>query len=352
MPSVFFSANRKPISEVVGNDATLVESFKRANGIASGDFLYAGQAYTLDFESLESRMITSRFNKMCLKERVTLQNMVATNGENLYSEINFYNRYLTSAALSDVNSLIGVTGDANKARLDDFQKSLLNYQNALLDLQQGKYNKTPMPYSGRHLAETMVRRAYKELIEQHKTTMQSIVSASALNRNKGNALSNAERGVLLATRSQGRKVDPRLMVHDVFTANKVAKYAGVIAKVSGPLTLIVDGTLRYGKVATVREAGGDWHRESAIQLAGLTGAVTGATVAGLGAAYAGKLVITAAAFSGPIGWALMGIVIIGSVASSFYGGKILGSFIENFTASGYDLLSYDNNDYLDHLKTL
>ncbi|SIP93997.1 hypothetical protein [Marinobacterium stanieri] len=112
MPSVFFSANRKPISEVVGNDATLVESFKRANGIASGDFLYTGQAYTLDFESLESKMITSRFNQMCLKDRVTLQSMVATNGENLYSEMSFYNRYLTHAALSDVNSLIGVTGDA------------------------------------------------------------------------------------------------------------------------------------------------------------------------------------------------------------------------------------------------
>ncbi len=352
MPSVFFSANRKPISEVVGNDATLVESFKRANGIASGDILYAGQAYTLDFESLESRMITSRFNKMCLKERVTLQNMVATNGENLYSEINFYNRYLTHAALSDVNSLVGVTGDANKARLDDFQKALLNYQNALLDLQQGKYNKTPMPYSGKHLAETMVRRAYKELVEQHKTTMQSIVSASALNRNKGNALSNAERGVLLATRSQGRKVDPRLMVHDAFTANKVAKYAGVIAKISGPLTLVVDGTLRYGNVVTVREAGGDWHRESVIQLAGLSGAVTGATLAGYAAAYAGKFVVTAAALSGPIGWALMGIVVIGSIAFSFYSGNVVGSKFENAAAVGYDLLSYDNNDYLEYLKTL
>ncbi|SIP93967.1 hypothetical protein SAMN05421647_101468 [Marinobacterium stanieri] len=48
----------------------------------------------------------------------------------------------------------------------------------------------------------------------------------------------------------------------------------------------------------------------------------------------------------------MGIVVIGSIAFSFYSGNVVGSKFENAAAVGYDLISYDNNDYLEYLKTL
>ncbi|MFN3987800.1 MAG: hypothetical protein ACK4KV_20095 [Rhodocyclaceae bacterium] len=126
------------------------------------------------------------------------------------------------------------------------------------------------------------------------------------NSNRGTALSNANRGITLARRSMGRKVDHRRLVSSMHTAHQISRYTQHLQRL-GPAAVFLDAGLRTGQVVTVHGAGGNWHRESTVQLGGL---VVGAGGAAVGGAVAGALIktYTAGALAGPIGWAVLGVL--------------------------------------------
>ncbi|KDE38997.1 hypothetical protein ADINL_2126 [Nitrincola lacisaponensis] len=180
-------------------------------------------------------------------------------------------------------------------------------------------------------------RAYDVLITEYRTAMQQLAPAALRARNRGSAINNSQRGITLALRSRGAKIDPRLLVADLFQAHTLKRFTQFMAKGATPLALAADATIRAGKVKSVSQADGDWHRESYRQISGF---IMGAMFGGIGAGTAGlafKGTITGlSVLGGPISWALIGciVVVIAGVgyASSKAGGGLgerIGEIIYN-----------------------
>jgi len=78
--------------------------------------------------------------------------------------------------------------------------------------------------------------AYNALISEHRTAMASLAPAVMRAKNRGGAINNAQRGITLALRSRSARVDPRLLVADLFQANTLKNFASYISKLATPLT--------------------------------------------------------------------------------------------------------------------
>ena len=100
-------------------------------------------------------------------------------------------------------------------------------------------------------------------------------------------------------------------------------------RMATPLALAVDGFLRHGKVKSVKQADGDWHRESYKQMGGFVLGAFGGGLAGYGTVKYGATLSIAkfgiALGSGPIGWALLGCVVVVSVGVALGAGKVSGA---------------------------
>ena len=154
-------------------------------------------------------------------------------------------------------------------------------------------------------------------------------------KNRGDALNNAERGITLASRRpNSMKMDNRIKV-----ANKVeASWLGHCSKVlkyAGNAALVVDAGLRAKEVSDIRDAGGDWMRESARQLTGFgaggaAGLVAGTYTISMGtsiAAYSGL------ALAGPIGWSILGVIVAAGLVTGFVAGftfEKAGKFVADY----------------------
>ena len=98
-----------------------------------------------------------------------------------------------------------------------------------------------------------------------------------------------------------------------------------MSKLATPLTLAVDATLRSGKVKSVKQDDGDWHRESYKQMGGFVLGAFGGGLAGYATVKYGAALSIAkfgiALGSGPIGWALLGCVVVVSAGVALGAGK-------------------------------
>ena len=176
-------------------------------------------------------------------------------------------------------SLVGATGTSAQMKfqqLSRFHQALVRYENALLAIQSPAA--PGMPGAGGRTASAIrdASQAYDALVTEHRAAMASLAPAVMRAKNRGGAISNAQRGITLALRSRGGKVDPRLLVADLFQAQTLKNFAKFMSRMATPLALAVDGFLRHGKVKSVKQADGDWHRESYKQMGGFGfGAVAG-----------------------------------------------------------------------------
>ena len=166
-----------------------------------------------------------------------------------------------------------------------------------------------------------------------------------LKTNRVSAISNAQRGITLALRSRGGRVDPRLLVADLFQAHTLKNFAKFMSRMATPLALATDGLIRNGKVKSVKQDDGDWHRESYRQIGGFGfGAVAGGLAAGatfkVGAAGAAKLGIAIVGVGiGPIGWALLGCLVVVSAGVALAASNQVGVFGEDAGDWVYKLLN-------------
>ena len=187
--------------------------------------------------------------------------------------------------------------------------------------------------------------AYNALMTEHRAAMASLAPAVMRAKNRGGAINNAQRGITLALRSRSGRVDPRLLVADLFQANTLKNFASYMSKLATPLTLAVDATLRAGKVRSVNQSDGNWHRESYRQIGGFGfGAVAGGLAAGAtfkaGAAGAAKLGIAIVGVGiGPIGWALLGCLVVVSAGVALAASNQIGNRGEDFGDWVYRLLN-------------
>lgn len=310
MTTVHFSAHQCHIGDLVEGDAPALASFRAINGLSHSSFISTGRAYTFDLDHPDARAIISTLNMQPPESRALLSKIAADQGPAIFGDMAFYERYLSDEALAKVMTMVGAGSAAGGARgqqLDGFHRALLEYQNALLGLQQAAPG---MPGSGARQAQATQRihAAYNALEQHYARALAELAPPSLRHSNRGSALSNARRGITLARRSRGRHPDPRLQVGDQYTAHRLDRYLRHLQH-TGRAAVALDAGLRGNKVHTVHDAGGNWHRESVVQIGGfVAGAASGAAVGYvLSGAAAGIL-------AGPIGWAVLGVLAVTTLA--------------------------------------
>ncbi|MBC6904590.1 hypothetical protein DWB84_03805 [Saccharophagus sp. K07] len=210
----------------------------------------------------------------------------------------FYNDNLAFLDLQNTGSLLGAGATASEVRLNEFQKALLRYQNALIALNKQKGVGRGASAS-RITLENEVRSAYAELQKKYQTELKKVAPANSLGKNRGNALAGADRGITLARR-RGRGIN----VASNAQALQIARMAKGISY-AGKGLIALDAGIRVNKVRNVHRQGGNWQREATIQTTGF----------GLGAAtgmFIGKVAVAGLTTIGlgftPVGW----VVLIGA----------------------------------------
>ena len=268
---------------------------------------------------------------------------------NSHREAAFWEKYLSEETLSAAMSVVGVTGTAAQMKLQQlssFHQALVRYENALLAIQNPVPNN--MPGAGpRGQWQALARRdaiqAYDALVTEHRVAMTNLAPVVWQAKNRGGAISNAQRGITLALRSRGGKVDPRLLVADLLQAQTLKSFARFMSRMATPLALVTEGLIRNGRVRSVKQEDGDWHRESYKQMGGFAlGSIAGGLAAGA-TFKAGKLLAAKYGIAivgvgiGPIGWAVLGCIVVVSAGVALGVGKITGDFGEGFGDYLYNL---------------
>lgn len=323
MSQVCFSCQPHSPSQLLNNDAEQIDLFCAANQMRPDDILVRGRAYALT-SGVDLADILNVLNHQSASERHATIQVVNSLGEEAHVLAAFADKHLSREKLSIYNNLVGAGITAATTRLDGFGKSLVVYQNALLDLRSLQQSTGGRPAHARKLAaQRAVKNAYQLLQEQYLTELRRFAPEYYRAKNVGSALNNADRGITLAERRpRSPKTDPRLLVADKVQASRLAMLGRLLNK-AGHGAIGLDAALRVQEINAVHREGGDWMRESSRQMTGF----------GLGGALgfsAGRAAMTGGAYfaakagllvAGPLGWAVLGVVVLGSLGAGYMVGK-------------------------------
>ncbi|TDT37725.1 hypothetical protein DES49_2684 [Halospina denitrificans] len=313
MPEVRFARSTRRPSDIVGDDPETLKQFCSVNGLGEHALLAEGRAYSLDTGRSGTKHVVRRLNNLSLPERRNAANAAASMGDDVHALAAFMEENLSGYDLERINSAVNASSGAAHARLNGFQQAVADYQKQLIDLQES-YRRHPGPGRGAYLEKLrrQSRQAYQKLEARYSAELKRFAPETMRAKNKGNALSNAERGILLAERSASpAKADPRLNVADTVQADRM----GVLSRgfnYLGKIATVADGAFRVGKVKATYDEGGNWLKESSRQMTGFGfGGVAGiyagkAAIAG-GAAFATSVGLMAA---GPVGWVALGVILV------------------------------------------
>ena len=269
--------------------------------------------------------IRAYLNYLPAPQRQCIGNLAQACGNETLALAAFFDRYFSDENTQKLNSIIGAASTAAVARLDNFEKAIVNYQKSLNGLRTliASNNRGRGQAAAIQQAKVRVREAYAELKTRYGIELQKFSPEAVRAKNRGTAFSNAERGITLATRNPNSpKVDVRLNIEGQLQASQLARMAKLVNGL-GNTAIVVDAGLRVVKVMDIEAEGGDWMREGAKQMTGFGfGAAAGMffgkiTFAG-GAAIAVQAGLTLA---GPVGWLVLGAIF----ATSFTVGYVVGS---------------------------
>ena len=318
MPEVFFASKPVHPARLVGSDPTNFDAFLRANGLNEREMIQPGRAYSLAPDDPFTLPTLRRLNSLPSSERLCIAGNAQAMGDNAHILKVFFETHLSAEKLNEINGVVGAGATAAFARLDGFQQALVKYQEAVLNF--ARLHKAGGPGIGarRAEAERILRDTYQMLLKRYQLELNRISPEALRQKNRGNALSNPDRAITLASRSTAAKPDPRLFVADANDAGRMGTFSRVLNN-TGRLAVAVDAGFRINRIHTVRESGGDWMRESAIQMAGfgsggVFGGLAGKAVVGGGSFLAAKAGLIAA---GPVGWTVLAVIVGAGVLAGF-----------------------------------
>ncbi|MEJ2755603.1 MAG: hypothetical protein P8104_07175 [Gammaproteobacteria bacterium] len=245
-----------------------------------------------------------------------------------------FDQNFSDYSVDKINTAIGAASTAASTRLSAFEVALLAHQKALREL----WRVSRTDYRGSADAyNTALERAtntYSVLETKFSAELRRYAPEAWRHKNRGDALSNANRGITLATRNpRSPKMHSGLTIQTRYQASGLAIISKIINKI-GNGAVALDAMMRGIKVMGIKEVGGDWLRESVRQLTGFgTGGVLG-IAAGRGtfaagtslAAHYGLLV------GGPFGWAVLGGIFVLSLGVGYVaggGGDTVGQWGSN-----------------------
>ncbi|WP_404362302.1 hypothetical protein [Marinobacter sp.] len=337
MPEVYFAQKPTAITDLIGHDSSAFEAFLKTNGLSARETIQPGRAYSLEQQDAFTLPALRHLNSLPVQDRMCIARSAESMGNEAHVLRAFYEENLTPEKMAMVNGLVGAGATAAFTRLSGFQKTLVKYQEAILNLVKLQKAKGPGIGTRRLQAETMVRNAYRTLREAYQTELNRLSPESFRNKNRGNALSNADRAITLATRNAGRKPDPRLYVADSADAGRVGSL-GRFLNNTGRVAIAVDAGFRVNNIHSTYQDGGDWLRESSLQMAGFglggaAGGLTGKyTVIG-GTALAAKAGLLVA---GPVGWAVLGVIVGAGLLAGLTAGRYIDGGAQTATAWIWD----------------
>ncbi|WP_097459943.1 hypothetical protein [Mangrovitalea sediminis] len=336
MPDVYFSENSCVANDLVGNDLTVVNDFKRINGLTDEGRILPYQAYSTALGQPNTAAVIRRLNTMPYAQRKALAQSAALMGNQLHSLQRFYDKNLPLDQLSQINGLVGAGAGAIHNRVTGFQRVVAEYQAALLDLNFLQNIDGPGIGHRRLQAEQRVRILYQRLESMYQAELSHFAPISYRYKNRGDALANADRGITLAKRNRAGKPDARLYIEDSVEASRLGLFARGLSRV-GAAALVVDAGIRAKKIRTIYLNGGNWMREGAIQMTGFgVGGVFGAGVGGLtievGTAGAAMAAETGLLAAGPIGWAILVVIVCAGLYVGYEAG-VGGDNLGRLTAS-------------------
>ncbi|GAA3559073.1 hypothetical protein [Marinobacter xestospongiae] len=199
MPEVHFATKLYAPTDLVGDDPDALSKFRVANGLQAHDNIVPGKAYTLDIADPQSLPVIRRINSLPIEQRKCLVKIVSSVGDEIYRLAAFFQEHFDSI-LAQGHSLVGAASTAAHTRVTSFERALLDYREALLAYQklQSADNAGPGIGTRRLQAEARVRSAYQRLEVEYSRELARFSPETLRSKNRGGALSNANRGILLA----------------------------------------------------------------------------------------------------------------------------------------------------------
>lgn len=299
MPEIFFPDQNFSAHQLLGENNPNTANLSRNNALACNTFI-ANMPYCLAEKHThpESKIITLTLSNLPDTSRSNLMCTIDTFGDFTPTLAAFYNEHLAFLNLQNTGGVLGAGATASEIRLTGFQKALLNYQNSLVALHRHK-GVGRGPSAARAELKNKVRIAYNELQTKYHAELNKLATPHSLGKNRGNALSGAERGITLAQR-RGRGIN----VANNAQAVQVSSLAKSISY-TGKGLVALDAGIRIKHVHNTYNQGGNWQREAAIQ-------ATGFGAAGIAGIGVGKAVVTGLTAIGlgltPVSW----VVLIGA----------------------------------------
>lgn len=295
MPEIFFPSQNLSAQTLFGKDNPALATIARNNALACTE-LTANMPYCLARDSHpESRMITHTLSQLPEDSRNNLMCTIDTLGDFTPTMAAFYDKHLSFFNLQNTGGILGAGATASEVRLTGFQKALVNYQNALMALHNHKgVGRGPSAAKGE--LKNKARLAYNELQTKYHAELNKLASPNSLGKNRGNALSSADRGITLAQRrGRGINVASNTQALQISQLAKGVSYAG-----KGLIAL--DAGIRINGVRNTYKQGGNWQREAAIQAAGF--GFGGATGLAVGNVVVGSLTAIGLGLT-PVGWVVL-----------------------------------------------
>lgn len=302
MTDIFFPAQPLSARDFLGADSDSLSSFKR-NNARECNYLNAHMPYCLPGTYPEGRIITQTLGNLPVRQREQLMCTIDTFGDFTTTLAGFYDKNLSLLNLENIGGVVGAGTTASHVRLNGFQTALVNYQKSLIALHRqqpvGRGASAQKVY-----LQMQVRSTYQTLQKKYHAELKKFVSPNAYGKNRGNALSSADRGLTLAQRHKGRGLN----VASNTQALQLARLANGI-NFAGKTIIMVDAGRRINGVHDTYKSGGNWQREASIQATGFgaggaaslvagKGIVLGLTAIGLGLTPAGWVLVIGAGIAG------------------------------------------------------
>ena len=309
---LFIQNTTTPSLILAGLDEHTTAQLCRTNNTSLGSYLQEGSIFSLD-DDIVATNIRAYLNYLPAPQRQCIGNLAKTCGDETLVLAAFMDHYFNEANLLKLNSAIGAASTAAVARLDNFEKAVVNYQKALNNLRQlsasGHYGRGHAATIQQ--AKVRIGETYAELKVRYGLELQKFAPEALHGKNRGTAFSNAERGATLAARNANSpKTDVRLNVEGQLQASQLARMGKMINGL-GNAAIAVDAGMRIVKVIGIEAEGGDWMREGAKQISGFGAGVAAGLIVGNGV-YIGLLAV-----AGPVGWATLGAIFAASLAAGY-----------------------------------
>lgn len=279
--------------------------------------LSANTPYCLE-QNPQASSIQRTLTGLNVAERDKLMCSMDILDQRLLTIAELYDTALSTINLQQTGSLVGAGATASHTRLTGFQKAIVDYQEALLALSEhGKSKVNGRPANAKKaLLKAAVERSYKHLQQTYQTELKKIVTPAEWGKNRGSALSSAQRGIHVASRRKYRQLN----IQNGKQAMQLAKLTQGI-NFAGNGLIVLDAGLRVNTVRNSYNSNRDWQRELAVQTAGFgAGGAAGLAAGQLTATGLTTAAVAIGLAVTPVGWVIIvgTAIAVGFVAASTF----------------------------------